>query len=185
MTEPDSVNRPTSSGLPGPSIRAVPEGDDRPRLICPDCGYIAYENPKIIVGSVCYWAESVLLCRRAIEPRLGYWTLPAGFLELNETADQGAIREAWEEARADIALDGVLAVYSIPRISQVQILYRARLLTAKVEAGPESAEVGLFRWGDIPWGDLAFPSVHWALAAYRETAGRALGQPGANPEAGL
>lgn len=150
--------------------------------MCPDCGYIAYENPKIIVGSVCYWGDTILLCRRAIEPRLGYWTLPAGFLELNETADKGAMREAWEEARAKITLDGVLAVYSILRVSQVQIIYRARLLEPDVEAGPESAEVGLFTWDKVPWQDLAFPSVHWSLAAYRRTAGGALGQPDTNPE---
>ncbi|NBC31445.1 MAG: NUDIX domain-containing protein [Alphaproteobacteria bacterium] len=180
MTDPETMAKPADD-LSGPSVRAVPEGDDRPRLTCPDCGYIAYENPKIIVGSVCSWEDRLLLCRRAIEPRLGFWTLPAGFLELNETTEDGAAREAWEEARARIAIDGVLAVYNIPRISQVQIIYRARLLDPAVAAGPESAEVGLFRWDEVPWDDLAFPSVHWSLAAWRQTAGGPLGQPGRTP----
>ncbi|HEY0420169.1 MAG TPA: NUDIX hydrolase, partial [Acetobacteraceae bacterium] len=94
-------------------VRQVPEGDNRERLICPDCGHIAYENPKIVVGSVVAHGGSVLLCRRAIEPRRGYWTLPAGYMELGETVHEGARREAREEAEAEIALDGILAVYSI------------------------------------------------------------------------
>ncbi len=166
----------------GPSVRAVPDGDDRPRLICPDCGYIAYENPKVVVGAVCAWRDGrVLLCRRAIEPRKGFWTLPAGFLELNETTGDGACREAWEEARARIALDGLLAVYNIPRISQVQLIYRARLLSPDVAAGPESAEVGLFAWDAIPWDVIAFPSVHWSLHDWRAGADRPLGSPTGNP----
>ncbi|NNG05191.1 MAG: NUDIX hydrolase [Inquilinus sp.] len=167
----------------GPTVRAVPAGDDRMRLICPDCGYIAYENPKIVVGSVALWDDRILLCRRAIEPRKGFWTLPAGYLELNETVEEGALREAWEEARARLELDGLLAVYSIPRISQIQLIYRARLLDPDVSAGPESAEVGLFDWAAIPWDDIAFPSVHWSLSRHRETAGRPLGPPAGNPEA--
>ena len=99
----------------GPSVRTVPEGDDHERLVCPDCGFISYENPKVVVGSVCTWEERILLCRRAIDPRSGYWTLPAGYLELNETTEAGAAREAWEEARAEIEIDTLLAVYNIPR----------------------------------------------------------------------
>lgn len=167
----------------GPSVRAVPEGDDRMRLLCPDCGYVAYENPKIVVGSVARWDGRVLLCRRAIEPRRGFWTLPAGYLELNETPEQGAMREAWEEARARLALDGLLAVYSIPRISQIQLIYRARLTSPEISVGPESAEVRLFAWTDIPWDDIAFPSVRWALGRYREIGDGPLGTPGANPDA--
>ncbi len=166
----------------GPSVRAVPEGDDRPRLLCPDCGYIVYENPKIVVGSVALLDERILLCRRAIEPRKGFWTLPAGYLELNETAEQGAMREAWEEARARLDLEGLLAVFSIPRISQIQLIYRARLTSPSIEAGPESAEVGLFAWDDIPWDDIAFPSVHWSLNRHREVGDGELGPPGTNPE---
>lgn len=166
----------------GPSIRTVPEGDDHERLVCPDCGYIAYENPKVVVGSVCTWEQKILLCRRAIDPRLGFWTLPAGYMELNETSEQGAAREAWEEARADIRIDGLLAVYNIPRISQVQLIYRAHLVTPNVSAGPESEEVGLYDWDDIPWDDLAFPSVLWALNHFREVDGQESFTPRSNPE---
>jgi ADP-ribose pyrophosphatase YjhB (NUDIX family) len=152
----------------GPSVRGIPEGDNRERMICADCGFILYDNPKIVVGAVVRWGERVLLCRRAINPRHGYWTLPAGYLELNEATTAGAEREAWEEARARIRIDGLLAIYDIPRISQVQLIYRARLIEEAVAAGPESLEVGLFGWDEIPWGELAFPSVGWALNHERE-----------------
>jgi ADP-ribose pyrophosphatase YjhB (NUDIX family) len=148
--------------------RKVPEGDTHHRLVCDSCGFVAYENPKVVVGSVCRWEDRLLLCRRAIHPRLGFWTLPAGYLELNEATGDGALREAWEEARARIEIEGVLAVYSIPRLSQVQVIYRARLLSEDVTAGPESSEVGLFHWDRIPWPEIAFPSVRWALNHYRE-----------------
>lgn len=161
--------------------RRIPEGDDRERLICDGCGVVIYENPKIVVGSVAAWEEKILLCRRAINPRKGYWTLPAGYLELNEQAAEGALREAWEEARAELLLDQLLAVYSIPRISQIQLIYRAALRAPDVEAGPESAEVGLFAWEEIPWPDLAFPSVHWALGHYREVLGETVFAPRNNP----
>src|SRR5262249_29602099 len=124
----------------------------------------------IVVGSVVLWQGRVLLCRRAINPRRGYWTLPAGYLEVNESAAEGAQREALEEAQAHITIDGLLAVYSIPRISQVQLIYHARLIDPAIAAGPESLEVGLFSWDEIPWPDLAFPSVKWALDHFREMA---------------
>lgn len=165
----------------GPVVREVPEGDDRERLVCPDCGFINYENPKIVVGSVATWDERILLCRRAIPPRKGYWTLPAGYMELQETAPEGAIREAWEEACARIEIDALLAVYSIPRISQVQLIYRARLATPDIEAGPESMEVGLFEWEHIPWDDIAFPSVHWALDHFAGVRGLDSFPPRSNP----
>ena len=154
--------------LRGPSVRSVPEGDNRERMICAECGFILYDNPKIVVGSVARWGEHILLCRRAIHPRRGYWTLPAGYLELNEATSAGAEREAWEEAQAKIRIEGLLAIYDIPRISQVQLIYRARLVEESVAAGPESLEVGLFGWDDIPWPELAFPSVGWALNHERE-----------------
>lgn len=157
--------------------RRVPHGDDRRRLVCDTCGFIQYENPQIVVGSVASWEGRILLCRRAIPPRKGYWTLPAGYLELGESAEAGAIREAWEEARADLEIDQLLAVYSIPRISQVQLIYRARLKSPAVEAGPESLEVGLFRFDEIPTDAIAFPSVHWALEDYRETLDQAVFAP--------
>jgi ADP-ribose pyrophosphatase YjhB (NUDIX family) len=152
----------------GPSLRAVPEGDNRERMICADCGFILYDNPKIVVGSVARWGERILLCRRAINPRKGFWTLPAGYLELNEATTAGAEREAWEEARAKIRIDGLLAIYDIPRISQVQLIYRAVLLDDAIAAGPESLDVALFLWDAIPWAELAFPSVRWALNHERE-----------------
>lgn len=170
--------------IPAPPnfTRMVPDGDNRERLVCGDCGYIAYSNPKIVVGAVVEGDDGrVLLCRRAIEPRSGFWTLPAGYMEERETSEAGAAREAEEEAGAIIAIDGLLAVYNIPRISQVQLIYRARLAEPVFAAGPESLEVRLFAWDDIPWAELAFPSVHWALHAWRHAAGRPLGAPAVNP----
>ncbi|RME62014.1 MAG: NUDIX domain-containing protein [Alphaproteobacteria bacterium] len=145
----------------------VPDGDTRARQVCNTCGFIHYDNPKIVVGAVVRAGEKILLCRRAIEPRRGLWTIPAGFLELHESAEDGARREAWEEARAELEIDRLLAVYSIPRISQVQLIFRARLAAPGFAAGPESSEVALFAWDDVPWRDLAFPSVHWALRQSR------------------
>lgn len=158
----------TPNSLPGPSVRTIPDGDTRERMVCPDCGFIAYENPKVVVGSVVVSGDRFLLCRRAIEPRRGYWTLPAGYLEVKESTMAGAAREALEEARAHIEIDGLLAVYDIPRISQVQVIYRARLAEPGFEAGPESLEVRLFAWDEIPWDDLAFPSVRWSLQHFQD-----------------
>jgi ADP-ribose pyrophosphatase YjhB (NUDIX family) len=149
-------------------VRRTPEGDDRERLTCAECGFIAYENPKVVVGSVVGVEGGVLLCRRAIEPRRGFWTIPAGYLELNETVSEGAAREAWEEARARIALEGVLAVYSVARLGQVQVIFRARLAEPGFSPGPESLDVRPFAWEEIPWDDIAFPTVRWALHAWRE-----------------
>lgn len=168
-------------------ITQIPDGDNRERLVCATCGHIAYENPKIVVGSVVADGDRVLLCRRAIEPRKGYWTLPAGYLELGETPNEGAAREAFEEANARIALDGILAVYSISRIGQVQIIFSGRFQDRESESairyapGAESLEVGLFAWADIPFDDLAFPSVRWALDAWRERQGAPPGAPATNP----
>ena len=165
--------------------RLVPEGEDRERLVCVDCGFINYENPKIVVGSVVHDGDRILLCRRAINPRKGFWTLPAGFLEQHETTMAGAMREAWEEAQAKIEIDALLAVYSIPRLSQVQLIYRARLAAPEIAAGPESAEVGLFRYEEIPWADIAFPSVRWALGQDREIGSRTSFPPFVNPPGAL
>ncbi len=148
--------------------RRIPEGDDHDRLVCDHCGHIQYVNPKIVVGSVVYDTDQILLCRRAIEPRLGYWTMPAGYMELHETTEAAAKREAMEEACATIEIDALLAVYSVQRISQVQIIYRARLADPAIGAGPESLEVRLFDWDDIPWTELAFPTVVWALRQFKE-----------------
>ena len=152
----------------GPKVRRVPEGDNRERLVCDDCGFVVYDNPKIVVGAVCVWERRILLCRRAIEPRRGYWTIPAGFLELGETTEEGAMRKTREEARAKISIDTLLAVYNIPHISQVQLIYAAHLETPDIAPGEESLESKLVAWREIPWDDLAFPSVRWALRDYRE-----------------
>lgn len=165
----------------GPRERRIPEGDDKHRLVCPECDFIAYENPKIVVGSVVCDGDRILICKRAIEPRRGFWTLPAGYLELNESPEEGAKREAREEACANIELEGLLAVYSIVHISQVQLFYRARLSTPELAPGPESLEVRLVRWDEIPWDELAFPSVHWALRHHEASRGRPLMQPFTNP----
>lgn len=152
----------------GPTIPKVPEGDTRERLVCEDCGFVLYRNPLVVVGAVCRWQDEVLLCRRAIDPQRGLWTIPAGYLELNETTAEGAAREAMEEAQARVEVGPLLAVYSIPRISQVQVIYAATLVSPEVAPGVETLEVKLTRWDDIPWDELAFPSVHWALRHHRE-----------------
>ena len=163
--------------------RRVPVGDTRDRLVCLDCGHVAYENPKVVVGSIIVSDGGVLMCRRAIEPRLGFWTLPAGYLELGETVEEGARREALEEACATIALDGILGVYSISRIGQVQVIFRARFDGAPAFApGEESLDVRLFRPADIPRAEIAFPSVHWALDAWERAGCAALGAPEGNPD---
>jgi ADP-ribose pyrophosphatase YjhB (NUDIX family) len=169
--------------VPAPQFeRCIPAGDDRPRLVCRQCGFVDYENPKIVVGSVVEDDRGrILMCRRAIAPRAGSWTLPAGYLELHETPEDGARREAREEACAAIAIDALLAVYSVPRISQVQLIYRARLAAPEVAAGPESLEVALVAWGDIPWDALAFPTVGWALRHFAETRGARAFPPRGNP----
>ncbi|WP_417316709.1 NUDIX domain-containing protein [Emcibacter sp.] len=166
----------------------VPNGDNRERHVCDNCEFVYYENPKIVVGSVVIWKDEpgaedqFLLCRRSINPRRGYWTIPAGFMEQNETTEEGAMREAREEACADIEIRALLAVYNIPRISQVQMMHVARLREKKFSAGEESLEVGLFTWDEIPWDDIAFPSVHWALGHYREIRDREVFAPFTNPE---
>ncbi len=162
--------------------RVVPPGDDKERRVCRDCGFVAYENPKVVVGSVVTNDRGeFLLCRRAIEPRRGFWTLPAGYLELGESVEAGAKREALEEAEAEIAVDQVLAVYSIRHISQVQIMFRASLRTPHTAPGPETLELSFFAWDRVPWDDLAFPSVRWALRHHRQAAAQASFAPFANP----
>lgn len=153
----------------GPIELRVPPGEDRPRHVCQACGRIHYQNPRVVVGAVCTWEERILLCRRAIDPRKGFWTLPAGFLEQGESTADGAKREAWEEARARLEVKDLLALYDLPHISQVQVFFRAPLVSGDVAPGPESLEVGLFAWDEIPWDDLAFPTVHWALRYFQAT----------------
>ena len=164
--------------------KRIPDDDTHERSVCDTCGYIEYQNPKIVAGSVVRHEGKFLLCRRAIEPRKGYWTLPAGYMELNETPQEGAMREAMEEANADLLLGDLLAVYSVKRLSQVQLIFRATLKSPEFFAGVESLEVELFKWDDIPWKDIAFPTVHWALHHDRQVEeGKAKG-PFSNPADG-
>jgi len=151
----------------------IPDGDDRERRVCQTCGFVDYINPKIVAGSVITDESGrILMARRAIAPRIGYWTLPAGYMEEGESVDAAARREAREEACAKIETLDLLGVYSIPRISQVQIFFRARLTEPGIAAGPESREVAFYAWQDIPWDELAFPSVQWALDDHRERLGQ-------------
>lgn len=158
--------------------RLIPDGDTLERAVCTACGFVAYDNPKIVVGAVVTAGPRILLCRRDIEPSRGRWTLPAGYLEHGETPQEGARREAFEEATAEIAIDGLLAVYTIRRLAQVQLIYRARLVGATFAPGPESQAVGLFHPAEIP-ADIAFPSVRWALVHAEQGGG-----PHVNPEDG-
>jgi ADP-ribose pyrophosphatase YjhB (NUDIX family) len=144
----------------------VPPGDHLPRHVCAYCGTIHYQNPKIIAGCVPDYQGRILLCRRAIEPRLGYWTVPAGFMENRETVQQAAARESLEEARADVQIGSLLAIVHVLEARQVHIFFRATLPRAEFGISPESLEVGLFAEADIPWADIAFPSIEFALRQY-------------------
>lgn len=146
-----------------PNKRSCPEGDTHERDVCTDCGKIHYVNPKVVVGAVCTWEGKILLCKRAIEPRKGYWTVPAGFMETGESTEQGTVRETMEEANASIEITDLLAIYNIVRLSQVQIFYRANMIGPDFAAGIETLELDLFSIDQIPWDDLAFPTVHWVL----------------------
>lgn len=155
----------------GPLELRVPPGDERARLVCASCGSILYENPKVVVGSVPLSRDKkrVLLAKRAIPP-VGTWTIPAGFLELEEDAESGAAREAWEECRARLAKSGrLLAVYSILRANQVQLVFESTVLNEEsVAPGEESLLVRMFEWEEIPWEELSFPTVEWVLKYVRE-----------------
>ncbi len=150
-------------------IQKIPEGDTRERSVCASCGFIDYQNPRIVAGAVVAHEGRVLLCRRSIEPQAGFWTLPAGFLEAHEQPEQGARREVFEEARARVTLEGLIGIYTVARISQVQLFFRARFDGAAIFApGDETLEARLFAWEEIPWEELAFPSVTWALKTWRD-----------------
>ena len=144
----------------------TPPGDHLPRHICEHCGTIHYQNPKLVVGCVPEWQGSVLLCRRAIEPRAGFWTLPAGFMENGETLEQAALREAQEEALAEVELLAPLASVNVPDINQVHFMFRGRLRHERYGVGAETLEVNLFSEDLIPWKDIAFPSVRYTLECF-------------------
>lgn len=146
----------------------IPAGDTVPRHVCDACETIHYQNPKIIVGCIPEWEEQILLCRRAIEPRHGLWTVPAGFMENGETTFDGAARETLEEANARVEVGPLYALYNIPHINQVYILFRARLLDLDFSAGAESLETRLFSESEIPWGEIAFATVRNTLQHYYE-----------------
>lgn len=146
----------------------IPEGDNRQRHICDACSTVHYHNPKIVTGCIATWEDSVLLCRRAIEPRKGLWTVPAGFMENGETTYQGAVRETLEEANARVEVQDLYMTINLPHIDQVYMLFRARLLDLAYSPGEESLEVGLFEQAQIPWERLAFPTVGLALQTFFE-----------------
>lgn len=146
----------------------IPEGDNLPRFVCDSCDTIHYQNPNIVTGAIPVYGDQILLCRRAIEPRYGKWTLPAGFMENSETLEQAALRESMEEAHANIELVQLYTVLSLPHVSQVYIMYRARLLDETYRPGIESLEVRLFDEASIPWEDLAFKTIYYTLKYYFE-----------------
>jgi ADP-ribose pyrophosphatase YjhB (NUDIX family) len=150
----------------------VPPGDHLPRYVCPACNAIHYQNPKIVVGCVPEHDGRILLCKRAIEPRLGYWTAPAGFMENGETLEAGAARESWEEALARVEIGSLLAVVSVVHAHQVHVMFRATLPRPEFGAGAESLEVGLYRPEEIPWSEIAFPSIDFALRRYLDDRAR-------------
>jgi ADP-ribose pyrophosphatase YjhB (NUDIX family) len=156
------------SNCGGPLTLRVPAGDTLPRHVCDACQTIHYQNPRMVVGCIAEWEDRILLCRRAIEPRHGLWTVPAGYMENGETTFQGAMRETLEEANARVEIGSLYALYNIPHISQVYILFRARLLDTDVRPGAETLEVRLFAEPEIPWDRIAFASVRNALAHYFE-----------------
>ena len=147
-------------------VRRVPPGDNLPRWVCERCGEIHYQNPKLVVGALPEFEGRLLLCRRAIEPRYGYWTLPAGFMENDETAGQAALRETLEESGAAVELGAPFTMISVPRVNQVHLYYLARLRELGFKPGEETLEVALFEEARIPWDDIAFRTVgvtlkHW------------------------
>lgn len=151
-----------------PVVLRIPEGDNLPRYVCDHCDMIHYQNPRIVAGCIPVWKDKVLLCRRAIEPRHGLWTLPAGFMENQETMEQAAMRESMEEANANVELQGLFALFSLPHINQVYVMYRAQLLDQNFRPGLESLEVELFTEQEIPWDTLAFRTIHHTLTFFFE-----------------
>ena len=145
------------------TVYQVPADDNRERATCTACGEIHYENPLNVVGTVPYWGDQVLLCKRNIEPRLGFWTLPAGFMELGETVAEGALRETVEEAGAQVEMGQLFTVLNVARVGQVHLFYTARMLNTELAPGPETIEARLFRHDEIPWDQLAFRTVRQTL----------------------
>lgn len=149
-----------------PVALRVPPGDDRTRYVCDACEAVHYQNPKVVAGCIPEWEDRILLCRRAIEPRYGKWTLPAGFMENGETTAQAAVRETLEEANARVELGPPFTLLDIPRINQLYLIFRARLLDLDCSAGRETIEIGLFPEAEIPWDQLAFPAIERTLELF-------------------
>lgn len=149
-----------------PVLRKVPPGDHRERYVCGHCGVIHYQNPRVVAGCLPICGDRVLLCQRAIEPRKGRWTLPAGFLETGETIAAGAARETLEEALAHVSIVGLYTVFNVPHISQIHIFFRATVEDGAFGVGSESLDARLVEEGEVPWDDLAFPVVSHTLAHY-------------------
>ncbi|MBI5855225.1 MAG: NUDIX hydrolase [Nitrospirae bacterium] len=149
-----------------PVALKIPAGDTLPRHVCGACDTIHYQNPKIVAGCIPEWEGRILLCRRAIEPRTGFWTFPAGFMELGESAEQAAVRETFEEARAVVQLESLYAVLTLTHVNQVYLVYRGRLRAHEFGCGSESLEVQLFGTEAIPWNELAFPVIRDVLVRY-------------------
>ena len=166
MFQPRSIRHCKACGAATRYI--VPADDNRERAVCTVCALVHYENPLNVVGTVPAWGEQVLLCRRNIEPRYGFWTLPAGFLELGESTADGAIRETVEEAGARIELEGLFTVLNVVRVGQLHLFYRARLLDTEFAPGPETIEARLFDEASVPWDELAFRTVRETLLHYFE-----------------
>jgi len=141
----------------------VPPGDSLERHVCDACNTIHYRNPQMVVGTIPEWEDQILLCKRAIEPRYGLWTLPAGFMELGESTAQAALRETLEEAKAEVELGELFSLLSVPHVNQVHLFYRARLIERRFAAGEETLEAGLFRVSEIPWEEIAFRTVATTL----------------------
>jgi ADP-ribose pyrophosphatase YjhB (NUDIX family) len=154
------------SNCGAPVALKIPPGDNLPRHVCDACSTVHYSNPKMVIGCIPEWRDRVLLCRRAIEPRYGLWTLPAGFMENGETVAQAALRETLEEARARVELTGMFSVLSVPHVNQVHIFYRARLLDLEFGPGAESLDVQLYPEAEIPWQEIAFRTVSTTLKHY-------------------
>jgi ADP-ribose pyrophosphatase YjhB (NUDIX family) len=154
------------SNCGSPVVLKVPPGDHMPRFVCTNCGMIHYKNPLLVLGCVPQWEDKILLCKRAIEPRLGFWTVPAGFMENGETLQNAAARECYEEALAKVEIGSLLAVVSVTHAAQVHVMFRAQLLAPTFAPGPESLEVGLYTEAEIPWENLAFPSGEFTLRKF-------------------
>jgi len=166
MFQPRSIKHCRACGSPAQYV--TPADDNRERATCTVCATVHYENPLNVVGTLPVWNDKVLLCRRNIEPRHGFWTLPAGFMELGETTEQGAIRETEEEAGARVELQGLYTLLNVARVGQLHLFYRARLLDTDFAPGPETIEAQLFAEAEIPWDELAFRTVRETLKCYFE-----------------